>query len=167
MQCLLYCLQAGKSYFSTLLSLPTEGWLYRPFVSSAELLSVVITMSRLLLLDAEGWDLNLARQTLDLAAVSQSLIEQFQVASALLYERLGRQAPDGSGELVEEDMFLKYAGKMDFIRNWFIARIAGEASMAPSELEQGLLPEDWSLLANGDNQLWLGLLPQGNWHLNF
>lgn len=169
-QCLHYCLQAAKSYFTTLLSLPLEGWIYRPFVSSAELLAVIVTVSRLLLLEADGWDLSIARQTLDFPGILQSLVEQFHLATAMQQERNGRGTPvlDETGQPMDKDPFLKCADKVDFIKHWYLSRITGEHSMAPDEFEQRMFPEDWSVSStSGDNHFWPGSWPHGNWGIEF
>ncbi len=81
-------------------------------------------------------------------------MEQFHLASALLHDLNGSSVPvlDETGQPVEKDPFHKYADKMEFIKNWYIARISGETSLAPNEFEQRLFPEVWSSLAGGDNQ---------------
>jgi hypothetical protein len=108
-QCLLYCLQAAKAFLTVLLSSPAGGGaasssssssasslsgstpehllLARPFVVAAELVHVLVTASRLLLLRADHWDLGLARQTLDLLAALDQLTALFARASLLQRQR--------------------------------------------------------------------------------
>ena len=170
-QYLLYCLQAAKSYFTTLLALPVEGFQYRSFASSAELVTVIVTTARILLLEAEGWDLELARQTLDFPGVLDSLMGQFNALIPLRKNKLGQLGLSREIDNAEDDTddnLVKYVIKLQSIKKWFEARVASLNPLAAgSDDSAAFLPVGWEDSLGKDNQFWLGLLGNDAWDFNF
>lgn len=170
-QYLLYCLQAAKSYFTALLSLPVDGLMHRTFASSAELVTVLVTTARVLLLEAEGWDLQIARQTLNFPGTINSLISQFNVvirSQRAKFARLGLTEPANSSEEDKDDNLAKYVLKLQSIKNWYEARAA---SLSPQTVTADdfatYLPPGWEDSIAQDNQFWMGLLGNDAWNFNF
>ncbi|KAK3946003.1 hypothetical protein QBC46DRAFT_349276 [Diplogelasinospora grovesii] len=174
-QCLALCLQAARAYFSSLLALSETFFVYCTFVDMAKLLSVILTTSRLLLLDdvteAEGgWDTAVARQTIDLPAVLEQLIQRFRGAQAIVRQKNAPPESATASPIEGPDVWDKCIEKTEFIKNWFVARVAGEhPSVAPNMLEQALFHEDWSFATTSQQtgQSFLGLLPKGSWNIDF
>ncbi|KAK7754870.1 hypothetical protein SLS62_003184 [Diatrype stigma] len=179
-QCLLSCLQAAKSFFGALLSVGPEGLLHRPFPAFAEVFFVTIAASRLLLLrqdvhmplatttttaaaaDDNGggplsgweWDLDAARQTLDLPVVLQRLVESLEGARALRDRRAtaaaaavttaattttgngggGSSSAGSNNDSVanidgdKDDPFKLYIIKIRWVKGWLETRLAENRS---------------------------------------
>lgn len=175
-QCLLSCLQAAKSFFGALLSVGPEGLLHRPFPAFAEVFFVTIAASRLLLLRPESrasppaatttstapdngggggtgprggweWDLDAARQTLDLPVVLQRLVESLEEARALRDGRAAAAAASGGGSGNssggdratvandgggvngdKDDPFKLYIIKIRWVKGWLETRLADNRS---------------------------------------
>ncbi|KAI1875337.1 hypothetical protein JX265_004395 [Neoarthrinium moseri] len=161
------CLQAVKSFFTFLLSSTPADLLYRPFTCSAELITVTVTASRLLLLDVDGWDLDAARQTLDLVSIMDELIAAFDNASLLQKRRAvepieGGFLPKDNPDDEKEDVFIKYVHKIKWIKVWFQTQLVARGLVPPSEPDV-VLPDVWSLDENAGNQFWLGLVNGSTW----
>ncbi|KAI1136177.1 hypothetical protein F5Y05DRAFT_405463 [Hypoxylon sp. FL0543] len=172
-QCMLYCLQAATSFFAAVLSMGPEAFLFRSFASFSDMLFVLVAASRLLLVEIEGWDLEEARRTLDLPATLQGLISIFRSVVSLRNQRAAEAAvrfgvnltPDTSDD-EKDDRFLKYATKLEWIKNWFEAQLSRDAGVA-GEPQARSGPSNWA----PENQAWspfiFGLLGDPNWNIEF
>lgn len=137
-QCLVYCLQAAKSFFTTFLSFPAESLLYSPFVTFAELVSAIATASRVLLLEADGWSVEEARQTLNLSAVLADIIKHFEAVDRLekqwqIQHSNNAENDHGTGAANDVTVWEDYIEKLSFVRTWFEARIGTPGPFVPME----------------------------------
>ncbi|KAI1416121.1 hypothetical protein F5Y13DRAFT_177722 [Hypoxylon sp. FL1857] len=172
-QCMLYCLQAARSFFATVLSMGPEAFLYRSFTSFSDMLFVLVAASRLLLVEIEGWDLHEARQTLDLAATLHDLISNFKAVIKLRNQRAAEAAatfgvsltPDTSDD-EKDDRFYRYATKLEWIKNWFEAQLSGGPA-APGEPQAGNGPSNWAPENQAWNPFMFGFLGDPNWNIEF
>lgn len=174
-QCLLYCLQAARSFFNVLLTSTAEDLLSRAFVSSAELVGVLVTASRLLLLDADDWNHEIARQTLDLSSILEQLVAAFTAAGLVRKQQYaldgggagsGGLRDDDSGE-EDEDLFTKYVNKVKWIKVWFDSRVGGGVASDDHGGGGDILPDIWALEENAGNQFWLGMMGNNFWDIDF
>ncbi|KAI1467996.1 uncharacterized protein F4812DRAFT_428400 [Daldinia caldariorum] len=177
-QCMLYCLQAAQSFFATIVSIGTEGFLYRSFTSFAEILFVLVAASRLLLVEIDGWDLIEARKMLDFPAAIESIMSAFKNVINFEAQRAAESAanfgvkftPDTAEDL-KGDRLYRYATKLEWIKHWFSTQLtlvpgvglSGEPQMAGSS-------NIWAPWAP-HNQSWgpfmFGFLGDDNWNIDF
>lgn len=173
LQCMLYCLQAARSFFATILSIGPEGFLSRAFASFAELLFVLVAASRLLLVEIEGWDLDEARRMFDFPSTLKSLISTFKAVISLRNQRAVEAAvtfgvsltPDNSGD-EKEDRWYKYATKLDWIKTWFETRVSGGPEI-PGEPQEMSGPTGWLHGNQTLSPFMFGFLGDDNWNLDF
>ncbi|OTB16481.1 hypothetical protein K445DRAFT_316754 [Daldinia sp. EC12] len=177
-QCVLYCLQAARSFFATIVSIGTEGFLFRSFTSFAEILFVLVAASRLLLVEIDGWDLAEARKIFDFPATMESLISTFKNIINLETQRAAEAAatfgvkftPDTTDDL-KTDRFYKYATKLDWIKHWFstqLTLVPGVGLPGEPQIVGGV--SNWAPGAPL-NQSWspfmFGFLGDDNWNIDF
>ncbi|KAI0164548.1 hypothetical protein GGR52DRAFT_582239 [Hypoxylon sp. FL1284] len=169
-QSMLHCLQAARSYFTTVLSVGPEGFLFRSFTSFAELVFVMVASSRLLLVEIEGWDLAEARQILDLPSTLDSLISTFKGVISLRNQRAAEAAatfgvsivPDNAGD-EKDDRWNKYAMKVEWIKNWFEAQLLGGSGI-PGDPNA---PYEWPKENQILTPFMFGLLGDDRWNIEF
>ncbi|KUI72520.1 hypothetical protein VM1G_08403 [Cytospora mali] len=164
--CLHYCLQAVTSFFAAMISFPARSLLHRPFVTFAELISAIVAASKLLLLKAEGWSVEEARQILDLPGVLGALIAQFETVNTL--EKQRRQSHqqsvsgadrDKTGAADEGTVWEEYIEKLSVIKMWYETNAGTSGPVYPTKVVSEGHPEDhWALLEGTGDQFWLGLL---------
>ncbi|KAI2624858.1 hypothetical protein GGR54DRAFT_538529 [Hypoxylon sp. NC1633] len=134
-QCMVYCLDAARTFFTTVLSIPPEGFLVRSFVSFFEMFFVLTAASRLLLIEIDGWDLAEARESLDLLLTLERLIAVMKTIFNLRKQRIldsadatgMRRPPDNLGD-EKKDRFYHWAIKLEWMKNWFEAQMSGGSS---------------------------------------
>lgn len=173
LQCMLYCLQAARSFFSTILSIGPEGFLFRSFASFAEILFVLVGASRLLLVEIEGWDLDEARRIFDFPSTLESLVSTFKVVINLRNQRAVEAAatfgvslvPDNSGD-EKDDRWFKYATKLEWIKNWFEAQLSGGSGI-PGDPDAASGPFNWSEENQTLSPFMFGFLGDDNWNIEF
>ncbi len=113
-------------YLRTLFLQPVESALYRPHLSTTELVTVVVTISKLLLLqNVQGWDAAKARRTFDFSAIMARLIDKLAQAGETDRQRRG----DAPGD--HDSVFDRYGAKFGAMKNWFDAMLARESSAIP------------------------------------
>ncbi|KAI1099232.1 hypothetical protein F4804DRAFT_322439 [Jackrogersella minutella] len=173
-QCMLYCLQAARQFFSTVISVGAEAFLYRTFVAYSEILFVLVGASRLLLVEVEGWDLDKARRMLDLPATLESLISTFKAVAELRNKRAEEAAatfgvgftPDTADDEMN-DRFNKYNMKLSWIKSWFEAQVLSTTPQIPGELQTLSSLGAWA----PENQAWspfiFGFLGDPHWNIEF
>ncbi|KAI1657196.1 hypothetical protein F4813DRAFT_360617 [Daldinia decipiens] len=177
-QCMLYCLQAARSFFVTIVSIGTEGFLYRSFTSFSEILFVLVAASRLLLVEIDGWDLAEARKTFDFPATMESVISTFKNIISLEGQRAAEAAatfgvnftPDTADD-IKTDRFYKYATKLEWIKSWFSAQLTLVPGVGlPGEPQIVSGSSNWAPWAPY-NQAWnpfmFGFLGDDNWNIDF
>ncbi|KAI0108235.1 hypothetical protein F4814DRAFT_427279 [Daldinia grandis] len=177
-QCMLYCLQAARSFFATIVSIGTEGFLYRSFTSFSEILFVLVAASRLLLVEIDGWDLVEARKTFDFPATMESVISTFKNIINLEGQRAAEAAatfgvgftPDTADD-IKTDRFYKYATKLEWIKHWFSTQLTLVPGVGlPGEPQIVSGSNNWAPWAP-HNQAWspfmFGFLGDDNWNIDF
>ncbi|XXH03353.1 hypothetical protein Hte_009751 [Hypoxylon texense] len=173
LQCMLYCLQAARSFFATILSIGPEGFLFRSFTSFAEILFVLVGASRLLLVEIEGWDLDEARRIFDFPSTLESLVSTFKGIINLRNQRAVEAAatfgvsliPDNSGD-EKDDRWFNYATKLGWIKNWFEARMSGGSGI-PGDPNATGGPSNWSQENQTLSPFMFGFLGDDNWNIEF
>ncbi|KAI0853098.1 hypothetical protein F5Y00DRAFT_225415 [Daldinia vernicosa] len=177
-QCMLYCLQAARSFFATIVSIGTEGFIYRSFTSFSEILFVLVAASRLLLVEIDGWDLAEARKTFDFPATLESVISTFKNITDLEGQRAAEAAatfgvkftPDTADDITT-DRFYKYATKLEWIKHWFSTQLTLVPGVGlPGEPQVVSGASNWAPWAPY-NQSWspfmFGFLGDDNWNIDF
>ncbi|KAI1453677.1 hypothetical protein F4805DRAFT_469884 [Annulohypoxylon moriforme] len=171
-QCMLYALQAARQFFATVLSIGPEAFLYRSFVTYSEILFVLVGASRLLLIEIDGWDLNKARQMVDLPSTLESLVKIFKDVANLRDQRAAEAAATFGVSVTPnieqdelDDRFHHYGTKLTWIKNWFEAQVlkGSQISSEPQMSEANT----WA----PENQVWtpflFGFLGDPNWNIEF
>ncbi|KAI0881665.1 uncharacterized protein GGS22DRAFT_54773 [Annulohypoxylon maeteangense] len=172
-QCMLFALQAARQFFATILSLGPEAFLYRTFVTYSEILFVLVGASRLLLIEIDGWDLNKARQMVDLPSTLENLIEIFKDVAKLRNQRAAEAAATFGVSMTPnteedelDDRFHHYNTKLTWIKNWFQAQLL-KGIQAPGEPQTSDPSSTWT----PENQVWtpfiFGFLGDPNWNIEF
>ncbi|OTA88000.1 hypothetical protein M434DRAFT_399201 [Hypoxylon sp. CO27-5] len=172
-QCMLYCLQAATSFFATVLSMGPEAFVFRTFTSFSEMLFVLVAVSRLQLVEIEGWDLEEARKMIDLAATLQGLISIFRSVVVIRKQRAAEAAAAAGVTLVPDttddeksDRFLKYATKLEWIKNWFEAQLSGGPAV-PGEPQAGSSSSNWAPENPAWNPFMFGFLGDPDYNIEF
>ncbi|KAI1756424.1 hypothetical protein F4782DRAFT_486130 [Xylaria castorea] len=106
LECLQYCLQASQKFVSMAKSFSPDGLLYAPFTTLTDLISMYIATSRLLLVEIDGWNLKEARQSIDLKAAIDEMLEKIKIGVKVKAARVAAAAaenpscytPDGPDE---------------------------------------------------------------------
>ncbi|KAI2466671.1 hypothetical protein F4781DRAFT_423896 [Annulohypoxylon bovei var. microspora] len=171
-QCMLYSLQAARSFFVTVLSVGPEAFLYWSFAAFSEILFVIVGASRLLLIEIDGWDLNEARQMLDLTTTLESLIETLKAVTSLRNQRAAEAAVTFGVNLTpntttdeRNDRFDHYSLKLTWMKNWFQAQLSKGDEVSGEPQSSAWAPE------NQANQAWtpfiFGFLGDPNWNIEF
>ncbi|KAI1389404.1 uncharacterized protein F4822DRAFT_398181 [Hypoxylon trugodes] len=175
-QCMLYCLQAARSFLAAYLSMSPEAFLSRTFTSFSEALFVLVATSRLLLVDIEGWDLDEARRLLDFPTTLENLAATLRSAITLRNQKATEAAaiygtsltPDTS-EDEKNDRFYTYSTKVEWIKNWFETQLQGGPGNLGYPVEQPAMGGSsyWAPENQGWNPFVFGLLGDENWNIEF
>ncbi|KAI0535403.1 hypothetical protein GGR58DRAFT_479188 [Xylaria digitata] len=92
LECMQYCFQASQKFVSMAKSFSPDGFLYAPFTTLTDIISMLIATSRLLLVEVDGWDLKDARKNIDLKAAIDEVTGKLSVAHKVKAERLAAAA---------------------------------------------------------------------------
>ncbi|OTB01456.1 hypothetical protein M426DRAFT_323472 [Hypoxylon sp. CI-4A] len=163
-QCMLYCLQAASTFFTTILSMGPEAFLYRSFASFSEILFVLVAASRLLLVEIEGWDLAEARRMLDFPANLEGIITIFKDTSVLQRQRAREDVTAFGPD--DGDRFYQYATKLQWIKDWFETQLSNELHV-PSEPQATSSSGTWAPENQSWNPFMFGFLGDDNWNIEF
>lgn len=132
------CLDNIAKLLDTYLSIPVDNLSLLIFSAKTQLSFAILTASRLLFLEDSDWDVHLARQTLDFAAITQSLADHFQAADSFsaAHESSSKRkfTTDGSHnprrhEDTRSRMVL-YREKALWARSWYLAKVAPHKAVA-------------------------------------
>jgi hypothetical protein len=135
------CLLATKAFFDSFFQIPTSIYTNLSFSVWSQFASAIFTASKLLLLDCVDWDLEQAREALDLPTIVEEASKRFQESSFLAY---GENAGDE-----DENILLLYAHRAHWVKGWFEAKVAAEtSSKAPNSSDEVLL--NFGDAANGN-----------------
>ncbi|KAI0438123.1 hypothetical protein F4803DRAFT_536016 [Xylaria telfairii] len=125
LECLQFCLQASRKFVSIAKSFSPDGLFYAPFTTLADLISLFIATSRLLLVEIDGWDLKDARQSIDLKTATDEMIRKFTIGAKMKAARVAAAAvenpssylPDGPDE-EKQDRIQVLVRVIERIRSW-------------------------------------------------
>jgi hypothetical protein len=152
LHCLRQCLHAVDSFFKALFVLPAETFLYRSFAVGEQIQFVAVVASRLLLIEAEGWDLKLVKRSLDFLAIMNQIRNYIAEADEFRKQRIRsfaiRHGMTDLSALEEEidaesetpGVFVRHHIKATSVRNWYKARLEGHEYPFP-ELKAATAPQ--------------------------
>lgn len=111
-------------------------------------MSAIATASRLLLLEADGWSVEEARQTLDLSGVVASIIMQFEAVERLekqwqVQQSVNAENSNGTGAANDVTVWEDYIEKLSFVRSWYEARVGTQGPFAPTEAGSEVFPGEY------------------------
>lgn len=92
LECLGHCLQASRTFTSMVKFYSPDGFLYAPFTTLVDMISMLIAISRLLLVNIDGWDLREARKTIDLKAGIDEVLVKMKAAAEVKRKRVEEAA---------------------------------------------------------------------------
>lgn len=150
------CLQGIVMFFDAYLSIPDEDLACLPLSASTHLSFAIATASRLLFLDDPNWDVQLAREMLDVPALAQRLGNHFQdadLASASQNPNRKRRLRDDGRSIMST-----YREKITWIRRWYLSKVAPrKQANSVKDLDYGFdIPPDAL-----DETFWQALLDDG------
>ncbi|KAI8633906.1 hypothetical protein F5Y19DRAFT_462142 [Xylariaceae sp. FL1651] len=125
-ECMLYCLQACRTFVSMTKSFSPDGIIFVPFTTLVDMTSMVIATSRLLLVNINGWDLEKARETIDIQVALDGLIDKITAGTKIKDERVATTAvenpscytPDEPDDK-EQDRLRVFIKMLESIKNWY------------------------------------------------
>ncbi|GAP92863.2 putative fungal transcriptional regulatory protein [Rosellinia necatrix] len=129
LECMQYCLQASRTFVTMAKSYSPDGFLYAPFTTLADMTSIFIAISRLLLVNINGWDLVEARKSIDIQAAIDDVLGKMIKASQIKAERVAAAAianpasyiPDGP-DTEKQDRLQIFFKLIESIRAWLGAQ---------------------------------------------
>ncbi|CEF75344.1 unnamed protein product [Fusarium graminearum] len=161
--CLRNCLEAMQSFFELLLGLPVEIVLRCSILTVDQALYVMLQASRLLLIETHEWDVESARQTLDLSAVLGRVIARFEEAEELRKKEIrnfvdGVREEESGGGVSSVTMVVK---EVQWLKYWFEANTQGRQVGDASSVEA-----NGDMSHNGAKPRWsVGLLEEMPWNI--
>ncbi|KAI1355077.1 hypothetical protein F5Y01DRAFT_270765 [Xylaria sp. FL0043] len=125
LECLQHCLQASRAFVDRVKSFSPDGFLHAPFTTFTDLVSMLIATSRLILVNVEGWDLEKARQTIDLKTIINEILAKVALANQVKAAKVAEAAvaspssykPDGPGDEKQNRMHV-FVTLVESIRDW-------------------------------------------------
>ena len=121
MEFLYVCLQAIKSFYEILFSIPIEQDYFMPLFNWTQVTHSLMTLSKLCFLDAEDWDIAHARQEVNFSTLLEQVSSRFEESSAA---QNMEPAPSG----MNNDIFLGLAKRLRIIRSKYDKRVAAESA---------------------------------------
>ena len=150
------CLQAAKDFFKAYAAIPTDSLGSVPFGPTVGLSFMIVTASRLLLLDDSDWDVGVARRSLDFGLLCDHLADRYDEAENVS-QTLGRRR-----RLLEDRSILTMIrDRLKWLRGWYQSKVteslrsdgpkAAAASLAAASGGQAMeLDQQASLLQPGE-----------------
>jgi hypothetical protein len=137
--CLRNCLDAMRSFFDLLLELPVDLVLRYSIVTSDHVIFVMLQAVRLLLIEIPDWDVQSAREKLDLGAVLDQIVARYEEANVLREEAVRRFGDSTQTEKDSDEMssLLKLAREIRWLKHWFEARTQGQRTWDALPIELG------------------------------
>ncbi|SPJ73708.1 uncharacterized protein FTOL_03438 [Fusarium torulosum] len=161
--CLRNCLDAMRSFFDLFLELPVDLVLRYSIITLDHVIFVMLQAIRLLLVEIPDWDVQSAREKLDLGAVLNQIVARYEEADVLREEAVRRFGNSTQTEQDSDEMssLSKLAREIRWLKHWFEARTQGQRTgdALPIELGRGeyqdRLRPKWSV----------GLLEDIDWNI--
>lgn len=179
------CLIAANAFFETVTNVPANGALFQALAAPGQTGSVMVICSRLLVVDAPGWDSAAARRILDFSGALTKVIGRLKAAEErrkINVEHFVRETRVLGVTQEEMDEPGRYAGtsqKTSYIRSWYESRLqqieeaaatGARAALSPSEpmyIEEALMGRPWHRLAGSAGPRWfVGLLEGPAWNFD-
>ena len=144
------------SFFEHLYLLPPTHYERVPFVAWAQFAIAVLTLSKLVFYYANYWDLAYVRKTAQFSDRMERVAMRFEEAGS------ARQAAAAMKEEYE-DIFLRYAGRVRWLKIWYEAKLATEPEPGIPPSENVDVSIQASEMMNGDfsyldEDLWQGFI---------
>jgi hypothetical protein len=119
--CLRNCIDAMRSFFDLFLELPVDLMLRYSIVTSDHVIFVTLQAVRLLLVKIPDWDVQSARETLDLGAVLDQIVSRYEEADVLREEAVRRFGNSTQTEEDSDEMsnLSKLAREIRWLKYWF------------------------------------------------
>ncbi|KAI1108216.1 hypothetical protein F5Y14DRAFT_436988 [Nemania sp. NC0429] len=125
LECLKYCLEATRTYVNFTKSFSPDGFLYTPFTAVAVITFMLISASRLVLVEIDGWDLDEARRSINLGSAIDEMLAKLTAAGKVKAARVAAEAaanpsgytPDGPDD-EEKDKLQVLIRMIESIRDW-------------------------------------------------
>jgi hypothetical protein len=125
LECMKYCLEAAKPFIEMVKAVSPDGLLYCPFTTITDFFTIVISISRLLLVDIPGWDLRAARRTVNMKAILDEFRAKCAMARKVQVERFAAAAvaypssyvPDGPREAMHNRILI-FTEALQSTRDW-------------------------------------------------
>ncbi|KAJ2974536.1 hypothetical protein NUW58_g8628 [Xylaria curta] len=135
LECMQHCLQASHAFATMAKSFCSDGFLYAPFTTFVDLVSMLIATSRVLLLDVDGWGLKNTQQRFDLRTAIDDVVVKLTSATEVKAKRVAAAAasnpssyiPDGPDE-EKHDKLRIFMRLVESIRNWVESHNASPSS---------------------------------------
>ncbi|KAI0878126.1 hypothetical protein GGS24DRAFT_444532 [Hypoxylon argillaceum] len=153
LECMKYCLEASRTFVSMAKSFSPDGFLYAPFTTLTDMISMLIATSRLLLVEIDGWDLKKARQSIDLKTAIDEILVKLKIAGKVKAERVTAAAaavtdtssytPWGPSE-EKQDRIQIFARLIESTRDWldrqgvFLAGVESPEKTGTDELPKSM-----------------------------
>lgn len=125
LECMNYCLEATRTYVNFTKSFSPDGFLYTPFTALAVIISMLISVSRLLLVEIDGWDLDEARRSIDLEPAIDEILAKLTSAGKIKAARVAAEAATNPSSYIqdgpdeeEKDKLQVFIKLIESIRNW-------------------------------------------------
>ncbi|KAI0107248.1 hypothetical protein GGR51DRAFT_516820 [Nemania sp. FL0031] len=125
LECMKYCLEASRTAVGMAKSFSPDGFLYAPFTTLTDFVSMIIATSRILLVEVDGWDREKARQIIDLKACIDEILAKLKTTKIVKAERVAAAAAanpssyaPSSPEEEKQDGILIFERLIETIRDW-------------------------------------------------
>ncbi|OAA50729.1 Fungal transcriptional regulatory protein [Cordyceps fumosorosea ARSEF 2679] len=183
------CLLAAGAFLDTVTSVPATSARFQALAAPGQTGFVMVICSRLLVVDAPGWDAAAARRALDFAGYLAKIVGRLEVAeerrrvNAEHFVRETRVLGVTPEEMAEPGRYAGSSQKTAYIKAWYENRLrqmdeaaaaggAGPAAttLEPSEpmyVEETLLGRPWYRLSRNAGPRWfVGLLEGSAWNFD-
>jgi hypothetical protein len=153
------CLAATRSFFDTWFLLPSSAYINLSIVAWAQIANAVMAVSKLILLDHDGWDLEHAREVADFSNTLDRIASLIEQNTKVVFAGNGNKGADA------ENAFMMYAKRLRWVRDWYVARIEAEKEEKGKEIvELAMSGEETGMMTdfmNVDDVFWQDFV--GEW----
>ncbi|KAJ3529961.1 hypothetical protein NM208_g9531 [Fusarium decemcellulare] len=172
--CLHNCLNAMQTFFDLLLSTSAEAILRRSILTADQAAFVMVLAARLLLINTPGWDVESARQKLNLSAVLDQILARIEEAATLHSRKTNVFTTKTNNAVPQEEKtddshLAGLTHKTRSLRDWFEARLQGRRvdNMLLSEIAgEGIARNMGDERAEEGTPWFVGLLGNTAWNFD-
>ncbi|KAI6752592.1 hypothetical protein HG530_013344 [Fusarium avenaceum] len=163
--CLRNCLDTMRSFFDLFLDLPVDLMLHYSIITFDHVIFVTLQAVRLLLIEIPDWDVQSAREKLNLGAVLDQIVSRYEEADVLREEAVRKFDNSTPSEEHSDKMssLSKLSREIRWLKYWFEARTRGKRTEDTLPIEfgrdeyQDRLRPTWSV----------GLLENIDWNIGW